>query len=187
MVGILGLPAEAGMAMGYGNMGMNVGGRRSSSRASSLSVEVHHGEGGNGSGGIGGMQDQMNQHLSIGSGSERPGSSLSVRSNSSNPYGGEMYRTDSPAPFGNANSQTSNSNPTITDSPSPFMTDLPSNGSYHHAQHAHHPNHHAATAPAQIDKGLMYLSYRNPGMNNGGEEHVDYAAYGQHPQHVSTI
>ncbi|KAJ7588491.1 STE like transcription factor-domain-containing protein [Mycena floridula] len=145
MGGILGLPVE------FGGQGLG----RSSSRASSLSAQVH--------------DDQMNR-LSLGS--DRPGSSLSVRSNSSNPYAENIYRTESPAPF--ANQQTPSVNPAaLTDSPSHFMSDLPS---YHPQQH------HAQTAPP-LDKNLMYM-YNNAGGNRDDQE---YAGYSQHPQHVSTI
>lgn len=142
----MGLPNSVVEA--YANMGMN---RRSSSRGSNLQQPG------------GDMQNDQQQHLSVSS-MERPGSSLSVSSNASNPYGGDMYRTDSPTPYPGATTS-------LTSSPSPFLTDLPSaNPPY---------SGHAATVPQLDNKGLLYMQYPSAD--------VDYFAQGQHPQHVSTI
>lgn len=152
----MGLPSS--VADAYANMGMG----RSSSR-SSLGVRQNSGG-----------EISAEQHLSVAS-MERPGSSLSVSSNTSNPYGGEMYRTDSPSPFTNATTITPSS---LTESPSPFLTDLPSTTAPY--------RQHASTAPPGLDMQQQHYPYPQQTIAPGD---IDYTAFhsGQQAQHVSTL
>lgn len=129
-------------------------------------------------------------HLSLGpsasslglTGLERPGSSLSVHSQHSThsagnpPFGGDLYRTESPTPFvSGPQDPVSNG---ISDSPSPYVADLPASYTQPHLMGQQHP----AAAPTGFMASDQFGNMFGVPMSADGQ-YVGYA----HPQHVNSM